>query len=95
MPHGASGGLVLLCIVGDGNDEHYLHIHLLRCLTEHLSIHLEHEHFAIYPSDVLYLEGVTLLPALNENTISLSQNCLASISAHSENSILAGRLSRC
>jgi len=96
MPHGASGGLVLrLCIVGDGKDEHYLHIHLLRCSIEDLSIHLEYEHFSIYPSDVLYLEGITLLTALDENTISLSQDRLAPVTAHSEYGILAGRFSRC
>lgn len=81
--------------MGDGNDEHYLQIHLLRCSIEDLSIHLEDEYFSIYPANILYLEGITLLTALNENTISLSQNCLASISAHSEYGILAGRLSRC
>lgn len=96
MPHGASGGLVLrLCIVGDGNDEYFLLLHLLHCLAEYLSIHLEYEHFSIYPSDILYLEGITLLTALDENTISLSQDRLAPVTAHSEYGILAGRFSRC
>ena len=86
---------VTKCIVGDGKDEHYLHIHLLRCSVEDLGIHLEHEHFSIYPSDILYLEGITLLTALDENTISLSQDRLAPVTAHSEYGILAGRFSRC